>query len=163
MVTENLPKFKGSGIIYCMTMQDTERVANWLQKKGFSAKPYHAGKSKNSEEEIDRPSLENALIDNEVKILVATVALGMGFDKPDIEFVIHFQSPGSVIVYYQQVGRAGRAVDRSYGILLSGKEDEEIQKYLINNCFSESESIFRDILSTLEQTDGMSLTEFLPR
>jgi ATP-dependent DNA helicase RecQ len=69
-LAENLPKFKGSGIIYCMTIADTERVANWLQKKGFSAKAYHGGKSKNSEEEIDRPNLENALIDNQVKILV---------------------------------------------------------------------------------------------
>lgn len=97
---ENLPKSKGSGIIYCLTAADTERVTGWFKQKGFSAEAYHAGDDGN----MDRPALEQAFLNNEIKILVATVALGMGFDKPDIDFVIHFQRPGSVVAYYQQVG-----------------------------------------------------------
>jgi ATP-dependent DNA helicase RecQ len=92
-LVENLPKLPGSGIIYCLTVPDTERVTGWLKKKGFSAEAYHAGDDK----ALDRPALEQAFLKNNVKILVATVALGMGFDKPDIGYVIHFQRPGSVV------------------------------------------------------------------
>ena len=115
-LVENIGKFKGSGVIYCLTVADVERVTNWLKSQSINAEAYHAG----DDAKIDREALEKALLDNELKALVATVALGMGFDKPDLAFVIHFQRPGSVVAYYQQVGRAGRAVDRAYGILLSG-------------------------------------------
>jgi ATP-dependent DNA helicase RecQ len=155
-LAENLPKFKGSGIIYCLTVADTERVTGWLKQKGFSAEAYHAG----DDGKIDRPALEQAFLNNEIKILVATVALGMGFDKPDIDFVIHFQRPGSVVAYYQQVGRAGRAVDRSYGILLNGNEDDEIQNYFIESAFP-SAQVFQDILKVLENNEGLSLDEIL--
>ncbi|MHB1355002.1 MAG: RecQ family ATP-dependent DNA helicase [Anaerolineae bacterium] len=157
-LAENLPKFKGSGIIYCLTVADTERVAGWLKQKGFSVAAYHAGDDNSS----DRPALEQAFINNEIKILVATVALGMGFDKPDIEFVIHFQRPGSVVAYYQQVGRAGRAVQRSYGILLSGVEDDDILNYFIDSAFP-SVKVFQDILQALEKSEGMPLNEILAR
>ncbi len=152
-LAENLPKFKGSGIIYCLTVADTKRVATWLNQKGFNAKAYYG-------DSLDRPALEQAFLDNEIKILVATVALGMGFDKPDIEFVIHFQRPGSVIAYYQQVGRAGRELDKSYGILLSGKEDDEIQNYFIESAFP-SKQTFIEILKALENSSGMSIREIL--
>lgn len=155
-LAENLPKFKGSGIIYCLTVADTERVTDWLKQKGFSVEAYHAGDDGN----MDRPALEQAFLNNEVRILVATVALGMGFDKPDIEFVIHFQRPGSVVAYYQQVGRAGRAIEKSYGICLSGNEDDEIQNYFIESAFP-SAQVFQDILHVLEKSDGMSLYEIL--
>ncbi len=155
-LAENLPKFKGSGIIYCLTVADTERVTSWLKQKGFSVEAYHAGDDGN----MDRSALERAFLNNEIKILVATVALGMGFDKPDIDFVIHFQRPGSVVAYYQQVGRAGRAVERSYGICLSGVEDDEIQKYFIESAFP-SAQVFQDILHVLEKSEGMSLNEIL--
>lgn len=157
-LAENLPKFKGSGIIYCLTVADTERVTGWLKQKGFSAEAYHAGDDGN----MDRPALEQAFLNNEIKILVATVALGMGFDKPDIDFVIHFQRPGSVVAYYQQVGRAGRAVEKSYGVLLSGAEDDEIQNYFIESAFP-SKQIFLDILQELEKSEGLSLYEILAR
>lgn len=145
-----------SGIIYCLTVADTERVAGWLQRKGFKATAYHAG----DDDSTDRPALEQAFLNNEIKILVATVALGMGFDKPDIDFVIHFQRPGSVVAYYQQVGRAGRAVDISYGILLSGVEDDDIQNYFIESAFP-SLQVFENILNTLENSEGMSINEIL--
>jgi len=157
-LAENLPKFKGSGIIYCLTVADTERVTGWLKQKGFSAEAYHAGDDGN----MDRPALERAFLNNEIKILVATVALGMGFDKPDIDFVIHFQRPGSVVAYYQQVGRAGRAVEKSYGVLLSGAEDDEIQNYFIESAFP-STRVFLDILQELEKNEGLSLYEILAR
>lgn len=155
-LAENLSKFPGSGVIYCLTVPDTERVAAWLRGKGFQAEAYHAG----NDAVIDRPALEQAFLQNKVKILVATVALGMGFDKPDIGFVIHFQRPGSVVAYYQQVGRAGRALDRSYGILLSGVEDDEIQNYFIDSAFPSSQIMF-DILKALEQYESLGLNELL--
>ena len=155
-LAENLPKFKGSGIIFCLTVADTERVTAWLKKKGFSVEAYHAGNN----ETMDRAALEQAFLNNDIKILVATVALGMGFDKPDINFVIHFQRPGSVVAYYQQVGRAGRALDRSYGILLSGDEDDEIQNYFIESAFP-SAQVFQDILEVLENNEELSLDEIL--
>lgn len=129
-LAEHLPSLPGTGIVYCLTVADTERVARFLATQGIDARPYHAGMPSE-----DRERLENALIANELKALVATVALGMGFDKPDLGFVVHFQRPGSPIAYYQQVGRAGRAVDRAYGILLSGREDDEISDYFIRTAF----------------------------
>lgn len=157
-LVENLPKLPGSGVIYCLTVPDTERVALWLRQNGFQAEAYHAG----NDRELDRPALEKAFIQNEVKILVATVALGMGFDKPDIGFVIHFQRPGSVVAYYQQVGRAGRALDRAYGILLSGTEDDDIQNYFIDSAFPNTRTML-DILTVLEQNEGLGFYEILSR
>ncbi|NLG98572.1 MAG: RecQ family ATP-dependent DNA helicase [Chloroflexi bacterium] len=145
-----------SGIIYCMTVPDADRVAEWLQQKGFKAEAYHAGDNNGT----DRAALEQAFLNNEIRILVATVALGMGFDKPDIDFVIHFQRPGSVVAYYQQVGRAGRAVDRAYGILLNGVEDDDIQNYFIESAFP-STQVFEMILKALEKSESLSMNEIL--
>jgi ATP-dependent DNA helicase RecQ len=155
-LVENLPKFPGGGIIYCLTVPDTERVAGWLKQKGFSVEAYHAG----DDNTLDRPALEQAFLNNEITILVATVALGMGFDKPDIGFVIHFQRPPSVVAYYQQVGRAGRATDRAYGILLSGAEDDEIQDYFIQSAFPNIETMHQ-ILHALENAEGLATNEIL--
>jgi ATP-dependent DNA helicase RecQ len=157
-LAENLNRFKGSGIIYCLTIADTERVARWLQARGIDARAYHAG----DDLAIDRAELEQALLDNQVKALVATVALGMGFDKPDLSFVIHFQRPGSVVAYYQQVGRAGRAIERAYGILLSGSEEDDIQKYFIENAFPKPD-IMEEILDVLAPTEGLSMNELLAK
>ncbi|MDE0268933.1 MAG: RecQ family ATP-dependent DNA helicase [Acidimicrobiaceae bacterium] len=120
----------GTGIIYCLTVADTERVAAWLESRGVNAVHY-SGSSGNEDREI----IEQELLSNEVKVVVATSALGMGFDKPDLAFVIHYQSPGSPVAYYQQVGRAGRALAESWGILLRGSEDTDIQDYFIDSAF----------------------------
>src|SRR5208337_3035182 len=107
-----LPGLPGSGIVYALTIRDSERQAEWLKSQGIDAETYNG-----TMETEQREALENRLLNNEVKALVATVALGMGFDKPDLGFVIHFQRPTSVVHYYQQVGRAGRAVENAYGVL----------------------------------------------
>ena len=118
------------GIVYCLTIADTYRVAEWLKLNGIAAVAY-SGETENE----DRLAIEQALLDNELKVVVATSALGMGFDKPDLAFVIHYQAPGSPIAYYQQVGRAGRRLDESWGILLRGAEDADIQDYFIRSAF----------------------------
>jgi ATP-dependent DNA helicase RecQ len=154
-LAEFVPKLPGSGIIYCLTIPDTRRVAGWLRQKGIGAREYNANLA--SEERLES---ERMLIANECKVLVATVALGMGFDKPDLGFVIHFQRPGSVIAYYQQVGRAGRAVAEAYGILLSGREDDEIQDYFIRSAFPPAETM-SGVLQAVEQTSGVTVHEVL--
>src|SRR6266404_5088786 len=152
-----VPKLPGSGIIYCLTISDRRRVAAWLQQNGIAAREYHS-----DVEREDKLESEHMLLANECKALVATVALGMGFDKPDLGFVIHFQRPGSVIAYYQQVGRAGRAVDEAYGILLSGREDDEIQDYFIRSAFPAAETMLQ-VLRELEHGNGASLNEIMGR
>lgn len=152
-LAENLDHFPGSGIIYTLTVADSRRVAAWLQKKGIDVRAYNADLS--SEERI---ACEEALLKNEVKALSATVALGMGFDKPDLHFVIHFQRPGSVVAYYQQIGRAGRAVHQAAGVLLSGIEDDEIQEYFIDTAFPPPE-IMQSILKNLAESSGRTLGE----
>src|SRR5262249_54583303 len=143
----------GSGIIYTLTIKDSQRVAAFLQSKGIAARAYHADLEPGM-----RVLAENQLLKNEVKALVATVALGMGFDKPDLGFVIHFQRPGSVVAYYQQVGRAGRALDSAYGVLLSGYEDDEIQDYFINTAFP-SLNVMEDVLKVLAKGDAMTVEQ----
>ena len=96
-----------------------------------------------------RRTCEQALLENRVKALVATTALGMGFDKPDLAFVIHYQTPGSVVAYYQQVGRAGRALDAAYGVLLSGEEETDITDYFIESAFPTRDEV-QQVLDALE-------------
>lgn len=127
---EILPSLQGTGIIYCLTVRDAEQVAEWLRLKGHEVAAY-TGASDGDE----RLGIEAALQRNELKAVVATSALGMGYDKPDLAFVVHFQAPGSPVAYYQQVGRAGRQLDSSVGILLRGTEDREIQDWFIETAF----------------------------
>ena len=125
-----IPTLPGTGIVYCLTVADAARVAGWLTGQGIAAAAY----SGETDPEL-RVVLEERLLANEIKALVATSALGMGYDKPDLAFVIHYQSPGSPIAYYQQVGRAGRALPDAHGVLLSGYEDRDIQDYFIRTAF----------------------------
>jgi ATP-dependent DNA helicase RecQ len=129
-MAQTIPTLAGSGIVYCLTVADAGRVAGWLRSQGIEAVAY-TGQSDGAE----RVQIEDRLLRNEIKVAVATSALGMGFDKPDLSFVIHFQSPGSAVAYYQQVGRAGRAVPAAVGVLLRGHEDREIQDHFINHAF----------------------------
>jgi ATP-dependent DNA helicase RecQ len=150
-LAQHVPQLPGSGIIYCLTTADCDRVARWLRENGVDAVAYHA-----KLEDDSRPFLEGRLARNEVKALVATVALGMGFDKPDLGFVVHYQRPGSLIAYYQQIGRAGRAGQDAYAVVLSGKEDDDIQEYFIRSAFPAVEQMTQ-VLSAVAGTAGISV------
>jgi ATP-dependent DNA helicase RecQ len=143
-----IPTLPGTGIVYCLTVADTERVAGWLRQRGIDAAAY----SGQTDPEVRR-TLEDRLLANEIDVLVATSALGMGYDKPDLAFVIHYQSPGSPIAYYQQVGRAGRALAHAHGILLSGWEDRDIQDYFIRVAFPPKEQA-DTVVALLERDEG---------
>ncbi|WP_041277510.1 RecQ family ATP-dependent DNA helicase [Desulfotalea psychrophila] len=148
-LAQTIPKLPASGIVYTLTKRDADRVTEWLQLVNIDAKAYYNGVP-------NREDLEQQLFHNEVKVLVATVALGMGFDKPDLGFVIHFQRPSSVVHYYQQVGRAGRAVEEAYGILLSGTEDDQITDFFIRSAFPPQKHISEVIRVLDESNDGLS-------
>ena len=143
-----LPELPGSGIIYTLTVRDSKRLAQWLQSQGIDAEPYYGAM-----ETEQRETLENRLLNNEIKALVATVALGMGFDKPDLGFVVHYQRPASVVHYYQQVGRAGRAVDDAYGVLLNGEEDDAIADYFIRTAFPTPQDV-EQLLAAMRTANG---------
>jgi ATP-dependent DNA helicase RecQ len=140
-----LPRIEGSGIVYTLTVNDARRVAEWLQRNGVDAYAYHAQLQAD-----EREVLEAKFVNNQIKCLVATTALGMGYDKSDVAFVIHFQMPGSVIHYYQQVGRAGRSLPRAKGVLLTGVEDKEINEYFISSAFPDR-FVFEQILAVLRR------------
>ena len=129
-LVDALPRMDGCGIIYTLTVRDAALVAGWLEHNGIAAAAYFG-----AEESEAKQAIESRLENNELKAVVATSALSMGYDKPDLGFVVHFQSPGSVVAYYQQVGRAGRALDRAVGVLLAGHEDAQIQDWFINTAF----------------------------
>ncbi len=120
----HLGDLPGSGIIYTLTVAGAEDVAAALRAAGHEVAAY-TGRT----DTADREVLENRLRTNDVKALVATSALGMGFDKPDLGFVLHLGAPSSPVAYYQQVGRAGRATDRADVVLLPGREDADIWHY----------------------------------
>ncbi len=155
-LAEHLPNISGSGIIYTFTVRDAERVADWLRTQDIDALAYHSQRE-------EREVLEDQLLRDRIKALVATTALGMGFDKPDLGFVIHYQRPGSVVHYYQQVGRAGRAVAKAYGILLCGNEDEEITNYFIESAFP-PEAHTEQVLNALNEANyGLSVPQLEQR
>ena len=129
-LAEQLPQLPGSGIVYCLTVPETRRVAAWLQANGVDAHAYSG-----RDDPADRLVVEQMLAANACKAVVATSALGMGYDKPDLAFVVHYQAPDSPVAYYQQVGRAGRALDRAEVILLGGPEDRRIWEYFTTTAF----------------------------
>ena len=128
-LVEHLGSLPGSGIVYCLTVANAEDTAAALAAAGHRVLPY-TGRTDLPE----RVAAEQALLANEVKALVATSALGMGFDKPDLGFVVHLGAPSSPVTYYQQVGRAGRATEAADVLLLPGREDQEIWRYFATNA-----------------------------
>jgi ATP-dependent DNA helicase RecQ len=157
-LAEHLPELPGTGIIYTLTKLDADQVADWLSGRGIDARAYYSGARGEGFEDSDayRQYLEDLLLRNQIKALVATPALGMGFDKPDLGFVVHYQAPGSVISYYQQVGRAGRAVDSAVGVLLSGREDGNIQEYFRATAFPRPTDV-QAILDALADNDDLTV------
>ena len=155
-LADNVPQMSGVGIIYCLTVSDCNKVSKWLQENGIDARAYTA-----KLEAEERKMLEDLFMNNRVKCLVATVALGMGYDKADVGFVIHYQRPGNVVSYYQQIGRAGRRLDNAYAILLNGSEDDDIQEYFIKTAFP-TESEMSDVVSAIEKSmDGLKQNQIL--
>ncbi len=140
----NLSRLDGSGIIYCLTVAATQDVAQHLRDHGYDVAAY-SGQT----DPAERLAAEDDLINNRVKALVATSALGMGFDKPDLGFVIHLGAPPSPIAYYQQVGRAGRGLDEAVVILLPGREDVDVWAYFASLAFPPERDV-RATISALE-------------
>ena len=126
----HLAELPGAGIVYTLTIAAAEEVAEFLRERGFPVASY-TGKT----DPEQRLAAEADLLANRVKALVATSALGMGFDKPDLGFVVHLGAPSSPVAYYQQIGRAGRAVQRAEVVLLPGAEDRDIWAYFASLAF----------------------------
>ncbi|MGI3783905.1 MAG: RecQ family ATP-dependent DNA helicase [Janthinobacterium lividum] len=156
-VAEALRTLPGSGIVYVLTVAETQRVAAFLTEQGLDVAPY-SGQSQ------DREELEDRLRDNKVKALVATSALGMGYDKPDLAFCIHLGSPSSPVAYYQQVGRAGRALDDAVAVLVPAESDERIWDYFATAGIPDERQVERVLevlgaeaqsLPTIESATGM--------
>lgn len=150
-----IPSVQGSGIVYVLTHADAWLVSRWLECRGIEAPAYLGGMEREK-----RETLERRLLENDVKALVATVALGMGFDKPDLGFVVHYQRPSSPIAYYQQIGRAGRTVDRAEVVMLAGEEDDAIADHFIESAFPPEEEL-REVLGVLDQVEDMSIERLL--
>ena len=176
-------RIRGSGIVYALTIRDAEIVARWLRRNGIEAYAYSSNSlppedldpalreelenipgwadagGNSARTSIYRRFLEDLLLENRVRALVATSALSMGFDKSDLAFVIHYQRPKSVVDYYQQVGRAGRGIDSAYGVLLNGEEDDQIADYFIRSAFP-SEEMVRQVLDAVEAApEGLSIVQ----
>ena len=153
-----IPLLSGTGIVYTLTVRDAEQVTKWLNLKGIDAKAYHGSIEAEGFENSNlyRQHLEDLLLNNQLKVLVATTALGMGYDKPDLRFVIHYQAPGSIVAYYQQVGRAGRGIESALGVLMSGAEDQDIHAFFRKSAFP-AEAQINEILQVLEQSDGLAI------
>lgn len=154
-----LPKLAGSGVIYTLTVRDARTVADWLRENGIKAEAYWGAMDDELGQAGLREELETRLLQNELKALVATTALGMGFDKPDLAFVIHYQLPGSVVHYYQQVGRAGRALPDAFAILLGSRADNEITDYFIETAFPPRELVEKVLSILADEPDGLTLVE----
>ena len=131
-ILDNIGRLPGTGIIYCLSRRDCTWLSDFLCENGISAEPYFSGdgeQEKKSQETIKR------FLNDEIKVIVSTIKLGMGFDKGNVSFVIHFQCPKNVIAYYQQIGRAGRNISFARTFLMLGGEDYRIHKGFIENAF----------------------------
>lgn len=157
-ILENIKKLPGSGIIYCLTQRDCDYLSDFLQKNGIRAEAYY---SRGSEEgKLLNQQIEERFQRNEIKAIVATIKLGMGYDKGDISFVIHYQMPSNIVSYYQQIGRAGRNIPRAYTFLMFGKEDEDILNYFIHTAFpTEQEALA--LMEYIADNDGVKLYQII--
>ncbi|MFJ3901219.1 DEAD/DEAH box helicase [Streptomyces sp. NPDC090025] len=151
-LAEHLDELPGSGIVYTLTVAAAEEATAYLRQRGFAVASY-TGRTENA----DRLQAEADLLGNRVKALIATSALGMGFDKPDLGFVLHLGSPSSPIAYYQQVGRAGRGVDHADVLLLPGKEDEAIWRYFADTAFPPEEQVRQTLAALAEAGRPLSV------
>lgn len=131
-ILDNIGRLPGTGIIYCLSRRDCTWLSDFLCENGISAEPYFSG---NGEQEKKSQETLKRFLNDEIKVIVSTIKLGMGFDKGNVSFVIHFQCPKNVIAYYQQIGRAGRNISFARTFLMLGGEDYRIHKGFIENAF----------------------------
>ena len=148
-LADRLGELPGSGIVYTLTIAAAEEVTAFLRQRGFAVASY-SGRT----EDVDRRAAEADLLANRVKALIATSALGMGFDKPDLGFVVHLGSPQSPIAYYQQVGRAGRGIKQAEALLLPGPEDQAIWRYFASLAFPPEEQVRTTLAALGGHTDA---------
>lgn len=152
----HLDSLPGSGIVYTLTVAQAHDIAALLAEKGHPVAAYTG-----STEAAEREQLEADLLANRVKALIATSALGMGFDKPDLGFVVHLGAPSSPIAYYQQVGRAGRSTSSAEVVLLPGREDQDVWRYFASVAFP-SEPLVRKVIRELEPDRPQSTAALEP-
>ncbi|SDT71646.1 RecQ family ATP-dependent DNA helicase [Actinoplanes derwentensis] len=155
-LADHLERLPGSGIIYTLTVAAAGETADFLRSRGFEVATYTG-----QVEDAERRAAEQDLLNNKIKALVATSALGMGFDKPDLGFVVHLGAPPSPIAYYQQVGRAGRAVEHAEVVLLPGPEDVAIWRYFASLAFPPEDQVHA-VLSRLSPVQPMSTQALEP-
>jgi ATP-dependent DNA helicase RecQ len=155
-LADHLDKLPGSGIVYTLTVAGATETADFLRSRGFPVASYTG-----QVEDAERRAAEQDLLDNKIKALIATSALGMGFDKPDLGFVVHLGAPPSPIAYYQQVGRAGRAVEHAEVVLLPGPEDAAIWRYFASLAFPPEDQV-RLVLANLSADRPMSTQALEP-
>lgn len=166
-IEKNINKLPGTGIIYCLTQRDCKYLSDYLMGKGIEARPYYSGDGRDSE--VNRFTNMTAndetmelFKNNRIKVIVATIKLGMGYDKEDIGFVIHFQCPSSLVAYYQQIGRAARKPgSQAYCFLMTGEEDRTIQEYFINNAFPTMEQEKAVVASLEDHSNGLGISQLL--
>ncbi len=154
----NLKKLPGTGIIYCLDRMDCEYLADFLETNGIPAKAYYA--RTNPDEEYRNDEAMDGFVHNRLKAIVATIKLGMGYDKGDISFVIHFQSPSNIVAWYQQIGRAGRQLKDAYVFLMAGSADDVINEYFIETAFPKEEES-RQIMEMVATHDGITKKDIL--
>lgn len=156
-ILENINKIEGSGIIYCLTQRDCDYLTEFLKKNNINAISYY---SRDGDDEGINAIAEVDFLNNKIKVLVATIKLGMGYDKGDISFIIHYQQPPNIVSYYQQIGRAGRNIPRAYTFLMTGEEDEQIQNYFIETAFPTEEEYTNILDYIFENTDkGVTISD----
>ena len=154
-VVDHLPRLEGSGIVYALTVADAERLAASVRDVHGDTVPVAAYTGQL--EAGRRHELEDALRDNRLKALIATSALGMGYDKPDLGFVVHVGAPPSPVSYYQQVGRAGRAIDHAHAVLLPSDADSGVWEYFATSTIPVPEQV-RAVLDVLDRSPGEALS-----
>ncbi|MCR5214945.1 MAG: RecQ family ATP-dependent DNA helicase [Eubacterium sp.] len=163
-IGRNIDKFDGPGIIYCSTVDNCRVVNDYLKKIGKCSEIYVGKMDADERQEVIRRFKENDHAPDKINVLVATIALGMGFDMPNLKYVIHFERPSNIIAYYQQIGRAGRDIPEAYAIMLYGEADSEVQEFFIKNAFPKDQ-LMEDIISLTinNQARGTKRSEYEAR